>query len=85
MCFFGGGGNKSTYVAPAPPPLPAAPPPPPAPPQAITPEPIREVRKDDTQVLAKRSRRAQQGSLSKGASQLRIPLNNGGGGGGLNL
>jgi hypothetical protein len=85
MCIFGGGGNKPSYVAPAPPPLPDPAPPPPPPVQPIVHEPPQSVQQMDTQVKAKQSKRAQQGSLSKGASQLRIPLNTGGSSGGLNL
>ena len=83
MCIFGG--SKPSYTAPNPTPLAPAAPPPPPPAQPIVHEPPQSVQQQDTQIKAKQSRRAQQGSLSKGASQLRIPLNTGGSSGGLNL
>ena len=89
MCFFGGGGNNPAPTQ-APLPAPAKPVLPTAAPQApptITqaPNPIQPKNEDPT-LRTKRSKRDEQGALSRGTSQLRIPLNTGsGGGGGLNL
>ena len=89
MCFFGGGGgggnsNPAPILPPAPKPiLPTAAPQ--APPTITqTPAPIQP-RDTEPTLRTKRSKRDEQGSLSRGTSQLRIPLNTGGGGGGLNL
>ena len=72
---------------PPPPPLPPAPPAPPAPPEpAPAPESLQT---EDTQtaIKTKKSKREQQGTVSKGTSQLKISnVNYGGGGsGGLNI
>jgi hypothetical protein len=78
MCF-------STPKPPPPPPLAPAPPAPPkpeAPPTA--PAPLQPKGSEPT-LKSNRSKRDQAGSLSKGASQLKIPLNTGTSGGGLNL
>ena len=89
MCFGGGGGGGGSAPAPI---LPPAPKPimPSAPPVAPTttiqqsPTPIQGAGEEPS-LRTKRSKRDQQGLLSKGSSQLRIPLNSGGGSGGLNL
>lgn len=89
MCFGGGGGGNQSGPAPVLPP-PAKPILPTAAPQApptITqaPNPIQQKNEEPT-LKTKRSKRDEQGALSRGTSQLRIPLNTGsGGGGGLNL
>lgn len=88
MCFGGGGGGQQApapVLPPAPKPvMPSAPPV--APPTTIqaSPTPIQGANEEPS-LRTKRSKRDQQGLLSKGSSQLRIPLNSGGGSGGLNL
>lgn len=88
MCFGGGGGGQQApapILPPAPKPImPSAPPV--APPTTVqaSPTPIQGAG-DEPALRTKRSKRDQQGLLSKGSSQLRIPLNSGGGTGGLNL
>ena len=88
MCFGGGGGGgggSAPVLPPAPKPvMPAAAP---AAPPTITqtPNPIQP-RNEEPTIRTQRSKRDQQGLLSKGSSSLRIPLNTGGSGqGGLNL
>jgi len=80
MCF-----GSSPKAPPPPPPLAPAPPAPPKP-DAPTPAPapLQQAGQEPTLNL-KKSKREQQGSLSKGASQLKIGLNTGTSGGGLNL
>ena len=80
MCF----GNSSPSL-PAPTPLPP-PPPPPEPPKQIkkNPEPLKI--EEPTKVEQKKSTRETSGQISKGTSQLRIPLNTGSAkSGGLNF
>lgn len=89
MCFGGGGNNNGGGAAPVlpPPPKPVMPAAPPQAPPTITqtPSPIQQ-RDEEPTLRTKRSKRDQQGLLSKGSSSLRIPLNSGGSGqGGLNL
>jgi len=88
MCFGGGGGNQPAPAPVLPPaPKPVMPSAPPVAPPSIapsTPAPIQGAG-DEPSLRTKRSKRDQQGLLSKGSSQLRIPLNSGGGTGGLNL
>ena len=82
MCF---GSPQAPPPPPPPPPLPPAPPPPPKPEApAVAPSPIQRPG-DEPTLRQNRSKRDIQGSLSKGASQLKIPLNTGGSSGGLNL
>jgi len=72
---------------PPPPPLAPAPPAPPKPePPPTAPNPIQPPGAEPS-LRTKKSKRDEAGSLSKGASQLKIPLNSGGSlpGGGLNL
>ena len=88
MCFGGGGGNRPAPAPVLPPaPKPVMPSAPPVAPPSIapsTPAPIQGAGVEPS-LRTKRSKRDQQGLLSKGSSQLRIPLNSGGGTGGLNL
>jgi tellurite resistance protein TerA len=79
MCF------NSPKAPPPPPPLIPAPPAPPKPDApAPAPAPLQPAGAEPT-LKTKQSKREQQGSLSKGASQLKIGLNTGTSGGGLNL
>ena len=81
MCF------SAPPSPPKPPPLAPAPPPPPKPePPAPAPQPLqRPGGMDQPTLRSKQSTREMQGTLSKGASQLKIPLNSGAPRGGLNL
>jgi hypothetical protein len=80
MCF----GSKP-QAPPPPPPLAPAPPAPPKPEApAAAPAPLQNAGEQPT-LKSNRSKRDQQGALSKGASQLRIPLNTGSSSGGFNL
>lgn len=72
MCF----GGNSTPSMPAPQPLPP-PPPAPEPPKQVykNPEPLKI--QEQPKVEKKTSKREESGQVSKGTSQLRIPLNTG--------
>ena len=79
MCF------SKPKAPPPPPPLTPAPPAPPKPEApAAAPAPLQQAG-DEPTLRTKKSKRELQGSLSKGASQLKIGLNTGTSGGGLNL
>lgn len=82
MCF-GGGGSAPSMPKPTPLPPPPAPPPPPK--QVFkNPEPLKI--QEQPKVEQKKSKRETSGQISKGTSQLRIPLNTGTGkSGGLNI
>lgn len=76
MCF-----NQPSI--PKPPPLPPAAPPPPKPDApVVAPAPLQAPNVNPEMKTAQ-SKREEQGTISKGASALKIPLNNSGGG--LNL
>tara|TARA_B100000287_G_scaffold254537_1_gene239190 strand:- start:1112 stop:1375 length:264 start_codon:yes stop_codon:yes gene_type:complete len=87
MCFGGG----PSYNPPPPPPL-APPPPPPAPPQAPLPEPTPVETDINPQVRENKTRKTRN-EMSRGTSELRIPLDSGvnaagaapGAGGGVNV
>ena len=85
MCFGGGGGGGNINLPP-PPPL-APPPPPPAPPVAPLPDPTPVETDINPQVKEDKSKKTRN-EMSKGTSELRIPLdtdvNVGGDTGGIN-
>ena len=77
--------GSSTPSMPDPVPLPP-PPPAPEPPKQIKPDPEPLKIEEPTEVKQTKSKREEEGQVSKGTSQLRIPLNTGSGkSGGLNF
>lgn len=85
MCFGGGGGQtQAAPVAPPPVPPPPAPPPMPAQPQPAAAQLL--IDKDAQQGVRPKTSARQRMAIRQGTSQLKIPLNLGGGNssGGLN-